>query len=205
MGLKHIIASSIIALGLALPQVGVSPTSPGAIAQGGTGFYTAVFTPAAGTGITVGDTGSVREQVYKVTVDRTAIACAALTCDVTLATVGAKAKVVGVVADLTQVFACTATCTSTTLSFVVGKTAGGNEYLLSADADAATAVFGDAAGETGANLAASASQGGDIATWASSTAIKMRFTSGTGNLGNGTATNLSTGSITFYIAALVYG
>jgi hypothetical protein len=150
-------------------------------------------TTAAGT--TVTDDGGV----YKVTLASSGIVCAATTCDVTLGTLPAKTKVLGVLADLTQTFACTATCTSSTLSFTVGKTAGGNEYILSTDADAATGTFGLTAAQTGASLVASAAQGGDIPSFSTTTTYQVRFTSGTGNFGNATVTNLSQGSITFYL------
>lgn len=160
-----------------------------------------LITPGSGTGITVNDAGNLRTQVYKVTIGTTAIVCAAVTCDVTIATLPAKTFLLHALADVTVQFACTATCTSSTLSATLGKTAGGNQYLVSFDIDAATAQFGDAGAELGASLIeATIPTGiGDLASWAGTTAIIARFTSGTGNFGNGAATNLSGGSVTFYL------
>ena len=81
----------------------------------------------------------------------------------------------------------------------MGKTAGGNEYILSLDADAAAARFGLSVATTGAALVANAVQAGDVPSWTGTTALSARMTSAVGNLGNGSATNLSQGSITFYV------
>lgn len=156
------------------------------------------------TGVSVVNTGEIREVIYKVTVDKTAFTCAAVTCDVTIGTLPAKTFVVHALADVTQVFACTATCTSTTLSAVLGKTAGGSQYLASFDADAATAQFGDSAIELGNSLNPTTftSLDGDLGSWTTTTAVVLRMTSGTGNIGSGSATNFSTGSITFYLTTV---
>lgn len=156
-------------------------------------------------GLTVNSTGKIGPTWYSVTVPRTVINAAAVTQDITLAVIPAKTVIHRVIADVTQAFACTAVCTSSTLSATTGKTAGGNEYLLSYDADLAAAVFGDAIAEMGASLTAAttpvSSGVGDIPSWSANTNLTMRFTSGTGNLGDGTVSNLSAGSITFYILA----
>lgn len=165
----------------------------------------AAITVGSGTGITVNSTGEVRRTVYKVTIARTAFVCAAVTCDVTLATLPAKSRIVGIVADITQTFACTATCTSSTLSMTVGSSAGGTQYLASFDADAAVARFGLVDADLGTALVrAAAVQGGDLPSWTGATAVSLRLTSGTGNIGNGSATNLSQGSITLYLTVEVY-
>lgn len=153
------------------------------------------MTCGSGTGVTCTDYGGM----LKVTVTRLNCVANAQTCDVTLATAAAKTKIYSVVADITQAYTCSATCTTSTLSATTGKTAGGNEYLLSFDIDAAVARFGLTAAQTGASLAASSAQGGDVPSWTGTTAINARITSGTGNLGNGSVTNLGAGSITFYI------
>lgn len=162
------------------------------------GLTQATITVGSGTGITVNVSGQVQRQVYKVTVDSTAFVAAATTADVTIATLPAKTALLGIYADLTQTFACAATCTTATLSMTVGSAAGGAQYLASFDADAAAAQFGDADAELGtAMVRAAAIQGGAIS-WAGNI-VSLRLTSGTGNIGNGSATNLSQGSITFYL------
>lgn len=159
------------------------------------------ITIGAGTGLTLVNSGEVRTLVYKFTVASTAFVCAAVTCDVTVGTLPAKTFVSHAIADLTTTFACTATCTTATLSATLGKTAGGNQYLISFDADAATAQFGDAAAELGASLnpATVPTINGDVASWSGTTAVVMRLTSAVGNIGDGAATNLSQGTVTFYI------
>jgi hypothetical protein len=155
-----------------------------------------VITPGSGTAVTVDEAGVVAPRIYKVTVTETHWNAAALTQDLTIATLPAKARILGVVADITEQFACTAVCTTATLSMVVGKGAGGAEYLDSFDADAAAAQFGDADAERGASLDGVVN--GEI-TWGSTQAVVARLTSGTGNLGDGADTNLSGGDVTFYI------
>jgi hypothetical protein len=178
----------------------------GSLYGAGAQLTAAVITAGSGTGVTVNNAGSVQQHLYKVTIDRTAFVCAATTCDVTIATLPAKTFVVHALADLTTTFACTATCTTGTLSFVLGKTAGGAEYLVSFDADAAAVVRGDAAAELGASLteATIPTAIGDLASWTATTAVVLRLTSGTGNIGNGAATNLSQGSVTLYLTTVRY-
>jgi hypothetical protein len=163
------------------------------------------ITPGSGTGITVNSTGQVQQQVYKVTVASTNFIAAATTADVTLATLPAKTVVSAAFADLTQTFACTATCTTSTLSMTCGKTAGGNEYLTSFDADSATGQFGITSATTGTALKPGTppvTPIGDLPSWSTTTAVKCRLTSGTGNIGTGSATHLSQGSVTFYLTTL---
>ena len=156
------------------------------------------ITAGSGTGVTVNDIGSVRRSVYKVTVDRTQFIAAAVTADVTIATLPAKTRLVGVYADLTTQFACTVTCTSSTLSMTVGTAAGGAQILASFDADAAAAVFGITDGQLGTAMTAAARVQNAYLSWAG-TIISARLTSGTGNVGTGAATNLSAGVVTFYL------
>lgn len=162
------------------------------------------ITAGSGTGVTLNQAGLVGETVYKITVDRTQFIAAAVTADFTVATLPAKTFVRSALIDLTQAFACTATCTSSTLSATLGKTAGGNQYLVSFDADAAAGQFGDAAAELGASLtpASVPTLNGDLASWTTTTAVVLRMTSGTGNIGTGTATNFSQGAMTVYLTTV---
>lgn len=163
------------------------------------------ITAGSGTGVTVDNVGEIREVVYKVTVAETAFVCAALTCDVTLATLPAKTLVTGALADLTETFACSAVCTTATLSMVLGRGSGGAQFLASFDADAATAQLGDADAELGTTLVrAAAVQAGSPESWSSTQAVVVRLTSGTGNIGDGAANNLSQGAVTFYLTTRVY-
>lgn len=139
-------------------------------------------------------------QQYKATVTSTSCIANAVTCDITIATLPAKTILKGVYADLTTVFACASVCTTATLSGVLGRGSGGAEFLASFDLDAATAQFGDADAELGTQLVrAAAIQGGILGSWSSTTTVVLRITSGTGNLGTGAATNLSQGSVSFWL------
>jgi hypothetical protein len=163
---------------------------------------TPAITPASAAGTVVVDPGSVRTQTYRVNVGTTAFVCNAVTCDVTIGTLPVNTRVMQMDADLVQAFACTATCTSSTLSILIGKGSGGAEYIASFDADAAVAWFGDADAEMGTLLTrAAAIQGGTFS--AASQAVVLRLTSGTGNVGNGTVTNLSAGSVRVRITTTV--
>jgi hypothetical protein len=162
----------------------------------------AAITAGSGTGITVNDGASLRTQVYKISLAKEAFTANGTTQDVTLATLPAKTFLVSVIADVVTPFVCgPATCTTATLSATVGKSAGANEYLLSFDVDAAAAQFGDADGELGASLAKATlpTAIGDLGNWSTTQAIVLRATSGAGNWGNGTATNLTAGAVTVYL------
>lgn len=180
---------------------GTAGTFTGAGVKTGAATLTAIQpTQSGATGVTTNDLGSIRDTLVKITVDRTAFVCAATTCDVTIVTIPAKTWIKNVIGDLTTTFACASTCTTSTLSMVLGRGAGAAEFLASLDADAATGQFGDADAELGTQLVrASAIQGGVLSSWSATTNVVVRLTSGTGNIGTGAATNLSQGSITFYL------
>jgi len=156
------------------------------------------LTPGSRTGMRVLSSGALRTLVYKVTLDKEAFYAASVSNDVTIATLPAKSVVHGVIAYVDTPFVCAATCTTATLSATLGISAGGVEYLESFDLDAAAAAFGDTDAEAGSKVDVAANSNGGYWSWASSSVI-MRGTSGTGNWGNGTVTNLSAGQVTFYI------
>lgn len=157
----------------------------------------AALTNGSGTGITVNVSGRLQRSIYKVTIDRTAFICAALTCDVTIGTLPARTFIQGALADLTTTYACAATCTTASLSMQLGTGAGGTQFLASFDADAAATLFGDSDAEAGTNLtkAGMGTQWGTNFSWGGTQAVVLRLTSGVGNIGTGAATNLSQGSV----------
>jgi hypothetical protein len=198
---RRVCAALLVAgLGLSAPafaQIEVKPALA-AVPAG------ARVTPGSGTGVTVNVVGEVRRVVYKVTVAYTQFVANGVTADLTIATLPAKTRLVGVYADLVTTFACTDTCTSSTLSMTVGTAAGGTEILGSFDVDSTAAVFGDADGELGSSVNAAARvQDAYIASWSTTQIITARLTSNTGNIGTGTATHLSKGSVTFYLISEV--
>lgn len=159
-----------------------------------------IITAGSGTGVTVNAKGYLRRQVYKITVLQSQWIDAATTHDLTIATLPAKTRITDITAEITEQFACTATCTSSTLSMTVGVASGDlDAYLLTFDVDAATAQFGLIDTDRGVALDQSVSNNGEVPNWSGTTAISARLTSGTGNLGDGAATNLSGGDVTFYI------
>jgi hypothetical protein len=179
-----------------LVSVGAGTMTPAVVTVSG-----AAPTSGSGTGITVNTTGGVQTTTYSVTVDKSAFVCNATDCDLTIATLAADTEMVWPYAKLTTTFACSATCTTATLSLLTGKGAGGAEYLASFDADAATGVFGDADAELGSLMTrAAAINGGTYNT--ASQAVVLRLHSGAGAIGNGTVTNLSQGSVTIYFTTM---
>lgn len=160
----------------------------------------AQVTPATALGTTINDPGSPRRSIYKMSVSYTAFTCAAVTCDLTLGTIPAKTRLMGIVVDLTQAFVCAGTCTTSTLSMTVGKTAGGAEWVASFDIDAAAATKGLADADMGTTMTrAAAINGGDMLSWTAATTAQVRVTSGTGNIGNATVTNFNAGAFTVWL------
>lgn len=159
---------------------------------------TSSLTTAAVAGLAVTNVGEFRRLITKLTLTSThaAYQAAAVTADVTLATLPAKARLVGIIADTTVAWAGPAG----TLAFTVGKTAGGAEYVGSHDVKTAAVTKGLADADLGTSLTrATAIQGGDLPSWTATTALQCRLTSGTGNLGTGAATNLTQGTTVFYL------
>lgn len=195
-----------VATGQVLVSQGVTtaPAYSAAPAVDTIALATPKLTAGSGTGVTVNDAGTVRTQTYKVTVAKENFISAGVTHDLTIATLPAGTIVHSVVARVTEAFACTAVCTTATLSATLGITAGGTEFLASADIDAAIATFGDADGELGSAFTiAGQFNSGYVSSLTGTTTVVMRATSGTGNWGDAATTNLSAGSITFYLVATV--
>jgi len=150
-------------------------------------------------GMTVIANGAIRGPfLYAVTLTKEAFYAASVSNDVTICTLPAKTFVHSVIASVDTPFVCSGTCTTGTLSATLGITASGVEFLESFDLDAAAAVFGDADAEVGSKLDVAANTNGGYPLTAATTVV-MRATSGTGNWGSGTVTNLSAGQVTFYI------
>jgi hypothetical protein len=139
-------------------------------------------------------------KTVRYTVSYSEFKTAGVTSDINITTLPPKTALYKAVANITTTFACASVCTTNTLSFKLGKSVGGAEYLLSFDADAATGWFGDADNELGASITAAV--GPDFLP--SATVVKLRLTSGTGNIGTGSATNLSGGIVDIYLTFVTY-
>ncbi len=163
------------------------------------------ITPAASVaaGGTVNNSGDHTRQRYQITIApasgdcSTAFNAAALTADCTIATLPAGMKLVAVYADVTAGFTCSGTCTGTKV-MQAGTAAGGTQILAASLSVTATATFGLADADLGSGMTrAAAIQGGLIGSWSTTTPVSVRFTSGTGNWGNGAATFVNAGSVKF--------
>jgi len=139
--------------------------------------------------------GLLTRSLFKVQVPNTIWTAAALSQSVILGTLPQNTRIVSVLADTTQAYAGLAG----TIDLKLGMTSGGNNLLLAADVKTAAVQQGLLDADLGTGMArATAVQGGYLV-WGSNPSIYATLTSGTGNLGNGSATNLSAGSTTFYI------
>lgn len=147
-------------------------------------------TLASGTGITVHEDGDVRDVLYKITTAFGAWSAAALTKDITLATLPAKAVLCGIFADTTQAYAGVAG----TIALTVGISAGGAELVVSHDVKSGVVTKGLADADLGTSInRANAVQAG-LTKFSGTQTISARITSGSGNL-----SGLNAGSTTFYI------
>lgn len=185
-----------VGIGTATP--GVKFEVNGAAKATTMGLSSPLLTPGSDTGLTINDSGSLRTQVYKVSLAKENFDTAAVNHDVTIATLPAKSVVLSVIADVTQAFVCGSVCTTATLSATVGISAGGVEFLESYDLDATVAVFGDTDAEVGTKLDIAGATNSGYISWAG-TAVVLRGVSGTGNWGDGAATYLSSGAVTIYV------
>ncbi len=175
-----------------------TPTIGGIILHEGAPFQVRnllALTPAAG--ITVNSNGYLGRQTYKITIDKAAWTAAAVQQDLTLCTLPAKTRIVGCYADTTIAYAGLAG----TIQLNVYVTAAG-DILVQHDVKTAAVVKGllDADMGTGMTRAAQI-QGAFIGTngWTANLQPIARLVSSVGNLGNGSVTNLTTGSTTVYI------
>ncbi len=138
--------------------------------------------------------GLMSEGCFTVTVSYTAIVAAAATVDIVVATVPPRTKIVSVVADITTVFSGG---TLGTVSAVVGNGGGSNADLLKTfDVTSGVAQFGLVDADMGPKLAKATqpAEDGYCPGWAGST-ITAEFTRG----GSGNFSQLTQGSVTFYI------
>lgn len=141
--------------------------------------------------------------VTKVTVNYTVWTDASTLAQKIIFQIRAKQKLVGIICDTTQAYAGLAG----TISLRVGTTAGGTysqDLILNHDVKTAPVTKGLADADLGSLInSANAVQGGTM-TWSGPTDMTISLVSGTGNIGTGTATNLSAGSTTIYIVTEVF-
>lgn len=154
-------------------------------------------TAGSGTGITTNQTSAIAHQVHKITITNTALTAAGTT-DITIWTTPANARIIRLLAEVTQVFTGGAL---TAVTVQCGNAAGGTQYLLANSVFTAQNTWGDAAGEIGNGLlsATVADMGTSSAGIPGAITISCRFTCTTANCNAATQ-----GSVTFEIEHLVY-
>lgn len=122
---------------------------------------------------------------------------AATTADIVIATLPAKTRLTKIVVDSTTAWTGTSI---TAVTWQVGKTTGGSEYIVAFNALAAPVTKGLADADLGTSInRANAVQGGDLPSWTTTTPISARITSTGANL-----SALTTGNITFYLTCERY-
>jgi len=155
------------------------------------------ITVGSGTGLTVNVPANINRQIYKVTVTYAGFSAAALTADKVIATLPAKTKIVGFYADTTTEYTGGAVSAAT---LIVGKSAGGGEYIASHDVFTAATIKGLADADMGTELVAAALiQGGAVVDWTTAITIYARLTTTGAN-----TSALTAGSTTFYIETESY-
>jgi len=152
----------------------------------------AVITPATGTGVTVNKSGTLAQQLYKVTVTYQALAAAGLTADKVIATVPAKTRIVAIYADTTTPYTGGGV---TAASIIVGNAAGGAQYVATHDVLSGAVTKGLADADMGTELAAAALiQNAAVVNWTTAIDVYVRLTTVTSN-----TDQLTAGSTTYYI------
>jgi len=112
-----------------------------------------------------------------------------------------KWAIVGIIADTTEAFAGLAG----TISLKVGTTSGGAELILSHDVKTATVTKGIADADLGTSLNRANAVQGSLFNFSGSTLnVFASLVSGTGNLGDGATTNLTTGIVRLFIVTERY-
>jgi hypothetical protein len=141
--------------------------------------------------------GNTNRRLYKITTAFSAYSAAALTGDKILVVLPAKTKIVGFYADTTTKYTGGAVSAAT---LVVGKSAGGGEYIASHDVFTAAIVKGQADADMGTELTrVAAIQGGALVDWTTAITVYARLTTTDAN-----TSALTAGSTTFYIETESY-
>lgn len=149
-------------------------------------------TVGSGTGLTVVDTGTMRSQVYIVTLDYTGLSAAATSAAHTIATLPAGMKLVSVIADTTTEY----TGGSVSAATIAVGIASGNvdAFLEEHDVFSAAIVVGDATADPGVELIAATDTQGGYINWAGTTAVSAIITTTSDN-----TDALTQGSTTYYL------
>jgi len=162
-------------------------------------FALAVVNPLP-TGVTENNIGAMNRTIYKITVDYTAWNAAAVLQHLYPITLPPKTKVIAVIADTTIAYAGLAG----TIQLQVNMAGTDQGYILIHDVKTAAVRKGLLDADLGTNLVnANLIGGGYIPSWTVVSQPGIELISGTGNLGDGSVTNLTAGSTTFYFTTEV--
>lgn len=157
----------------------------------------AKITVGTGTGLTVNDVGSLKHHVYKVTLTFAGLSAVALTANHIIATLPAKTKIIGIIADTTIKYAGTGV---TNANIVVGIDAGVlNAFLLTHDVLTAPITVGDADADLGTLIIRANAVSGGYIDWVNTTPISVQITTVGAN-----TDQLTAGSTTYYIETVRY-
>ena len=146
------------------------------------------------TGATQNSYGYLGRNIWKVTIDKAAWTAAAASQSLIIATLPAQTRITGAYADITTAYAGLAGTIQLSLA-----TTGAVDLLSPADVKTAAVTLGLSAGQLGAGLTTSFVQGVYTPNWTASSQIQVTLASGTGNIGTGSATNLTFGVVTIYL------
>jgi hypothetical protein len=139
--------------------------------------------------------GAVNRRLYKITkafAAWKALAANSLTADMTILVMPAKTKIVAIYSDTTQTYAGTGITAAT---IVIGKSAGGGEYIASHDVLSAVVTKGLADADMGTEMTQAAKiQDGSVVDWANPITVTARLTTTDAH-----TDDLTAGSTTFYI------
>jgi hypothetical protein len=140
--------------------------------------------------------GGLMRQVYAVKIPKESWRTAGTTQQVRIGSTPVRARIVGCFCDTTVAFAGLAG----TIQLSVGSAAGTPADMIAAhDVKSGVVTKGLADADLGSLLArATAVQGGG-GNWSAGNDIYAQLISGTGNLGNGTVTNLTNGEVKIYV------
>ena len=150
------------------------------------------------TGVTVASVGTIKRKTIKVQIAKEAWTAASTTETIIPITVPLKSRIVSVLLDTTTAYAGL----SGTISLEVGDSGSGdvNKFLVSHDVKSAAILVGDLDADLGVGIIrASAIQGGFLTNFTGSGQVTVTLTSGTGNIGTGSVTNLSAGVTDLYV------
>jgi hypothetical protein len=155
------------------------------------------ITPGTGTGFTLVKAGAEGHRLYKCTLTFAGLSAVALTADKTIATLPAKTKIIGMIADTTVPYTGGDVSAAT---LQVGIASGDlDAFLVDHDVLSGAVVAGVLDAELGDLINALNAVSGGYIDWAATTVISVRLTAVGAN-----TEELTAGSTTYYIETVKY-